>query len=165
MPCIFRSLALCHFGWAAVLLSLSGWFIASQMLALHYVSNGTWANVPWLLLASTVYTLPFTGLAAGLIILGRRIWSAGPRLRATLFRAHGLLLLLGILATAVGILGVKAAEQSSARGGGIMSPLAWVPLLYGIPTAILSAFSLSAAWLALPATEPYITVSRSGRTK
>ena len=148
---IFRSLALCHFAWAAVLLSLAGWFVAAQMLALRHVSSGTWANIPWLLLASVVSTLPFTGLAAGLIILGRRIWSPGPRLRTTLFRAHGLLLLLGTVATAVGILAVDAAEQSSARGGGIMSPLAWVPLLYGIPTVILSAVCLSAAWLALPA--------------
>lgn len=108
---IFRSLALCHFGWAAVLLALSGWFVSSQLLALRYFSSSTWANVPWLLLASALYTLPFTGLAVGLIILGRRMWSPGPGLRTTLFRAHGLLLLLGIAASAVGILGVEAAAR------------------------------------------------------
>lgn len=152
MPWIFRLLALCHFGWAAVLVSLSGWFVASQMLALRHVSTGTfWSNVPWLLVASAMYTLPFTGLAAGLIVLGSRIWSQGPRLRTTVLRAHGLLLLIGIVAMAVGIIGVEAAEMSAARGGGIMSPLAWIPLLYGIPIVLLSAFSLSAAWLALPA--------------
>jgi len=149
MRWIFRALALCHFGWAAVLLSFSGWLVASQMRALRYMSSVTWTSVAWLLLVIATYTLPFAGLAAGLIILGRRIWSPVPRLRTTLLLAHSLLLLLGSIAIVVGVLGVEAAEKSSARGGGIMSSLAWVPLWYGIPTAILAALSLSAVWLAL----------------
>jgi hypothetical protein len=83
--------------------------------------------------------------------VGRRLWSPGPRLRTTLLWTHGILLVFGSLAVYVGIHSVEAAEISISRGGGLLSPLAWIPLLFGLPTVVLAAFSLLAAMLALPA--------------
>jgi len=59
------------------------------------------------------------------------------------------------MAVAVGIHSVEAAELSSARGGGLLSPLAYVPLLFGAPVVVLASLSLVVAIVALP-------ISRSG---
>lgn len=49
--------------------------------------------------------------------LSRRIWSGG-------------------LSVASGVYAMRAAETSAARGGGLPSPLAWVPLISGIMLVI-----------------------------
>jgi hypothetical protein len=152
MRWVLRFLAVCHFGWGAVLLLAAGWPVLAAFRTLPHMSTGTiWTNLPNALLFAAMYAFPPAALGAWVGILGLRLWSPGARLRTTLLWTHGILLVLGSLAVYVGIHSVEAAEISSARGGGLLSPLAWIPLLFGLPIVVLAALSLPAAMLALPA--------------
>ena len=147
-----RFLAVCHFWWGAVLLFGAGWTVCVAFRILPNMSTGTiWTNLPHTLRWAAMHALPPAALGAWIGIVGRRLWSPGPRLRTTLLWTHGILLVFGSLAVYVGIHSVEAAEISISRGGGLLSPLAWIPLLFGLPTVVLAAFSLLAAMLALPA--------------
>jgi hypothetical protein len=61
------------------------------------------------------------------------------------------LLVVGSLAVYIGIRSVEAAEISTSWGGGLLSLLAWIPLLFGLPVVVLAAFSLCVGLLAFPA--------------
>ena len=150
-----RFLALCHFGWGGVLLLVSGWFAVSAFRILPYMSTGTlWTNLPNTMLAAALNALPPGALGVWMGILGRRLWSPGARLRAMLLWTHGVLLALGSLAVFAGIHAVKAADRSSAHGGGLLSPIAYVPLLFGVPVVVLALCSLAVAFVALPRYRP-----------
>ena len=173
MRWVLRFLAVCHFGWGGVLLLAAGWPALAAFRTLPHMSTGTiWTNLPNALLLSAMYALPPAALGAWMGLLGLRLWSPGARLRTTLLWTHGILLVLGSLAVYVGIHSVEAAEISSARGGGLLSPLAWIPLMFGLPILALAAFSLPAAMLVLPPgrtaglhheTAPYGTRETMGR--
>ena len=60
-----------------------------------------------------------------------------------------MLLVLGSLAVVIGIYSVEAAEISSARGGGLLSPYAYLPLLFGVPVLVLAVCSLVVALVGL----------------
>jgi hypothetical protein len=55
------------------------------------------------------------------------------------------MLMLGSLAVSLGIQSVEAMERSTARGGGLLGPLAYVPLLFGIPAVVVAMCSLVVA--------------------
>ena len=57
--------------------------------------------------------------------------------------------MLGSLAVVIGIYSVEAAEISSARGGGLLSPYAYLPLLFGVPMLVLAVCSLVVAIVGL----------------
>lgn len=86
-------------------------------------------------------------------ILGRRLWRRSPGLRPGLLRTHGLLLLPGILATILGVHAMEAAARSSERGGGLLSPLAAIPLILGIAILLMSLLSIVVALTVLGAEE------------
>ena len=48
---------------------------------------------------------------------------------------------------------MRAAERSAAKGGGLLSPIAALPLLFGIPVLVLSLCSIVVA-LKMPAPTP-----------
>ena len=85
---------------------------------------------------------------------GVELWSPRERLRTTLLWTHGILFALGALAVYSGIHSVEAMERSTARGGGLLGPLAYVPLLFGIPLVVLAFLSLFVALLVLPRYQP-----------
>jgi hypothetical protein len=148
---VLRFLALFHFGWGGVLLLAAGWTVLSAFRTLSHVSTGTiWTKLPGALLFAAVYALPPAALGVWMGILGRRLWSPGALLHTTLFWTHGILLMLGSLAVYIGIHSAEAALISISRGGGLLSPLAWIPLYFGVPVVVLAAFSLPVALLALP---------------
>jgi hypothetical protein len=152
---ILRCLALCHFGWSGVLLLAAGWSVWSAFRVLPFMSTGTiWTNLPASLVIGATYALPPAVLGLCMFILGRRLWSPGEQLRTTLLRTHGVLFALGALAVYIGIHSVEAMERSTARGGGLLGPLAYVPLLFGIPVVALAFLSLVAALLVVPRYHP-----------
>jgi hypothetical protein len=57
-----------------------------------------------------------------MIVLGRWAWNLRPHLRLALLITHGVLLLAGTLAVVAGVLAIRAAERSTASGGGLLSP-------------------------------------------
>ena len=140
-----RFLAVCHFAWGGGLLLGAGWSSWSTFRILPHLSTGTiWTNLPYALLLVATHALPPAALGVWMGLLGRRLWSPGAQLRTTLIWTHGILLVIGSLAVYVGIHSVEAAELSSSRGGGLLSPLAWIPLVFGLPIVVLAAFSLCA---------------------
>jgi hypothetical protein len=115
------------------------------------MSTGTiWTNLPGAMILAAAYAIPPAALGGWMIILGRRLWSPEERLRATLLWTHGVLLVLGFLAVYAGIHAMEAAELSSRRGGGLLSPMALFPLLLGSPVVVLALLSLAVALVALP---------------
>lgn len=148
---ILRVLALCHFAWSGVLLLAAGWIALSTLLVLPHMSTGTiWTNLPLVMMGTMMYALLPASLGIWMGILGRGLWSPGTRLRTRLLWTHGVLLLCGSLAVVGGIQAVEAANLSSARGGGLLSPYAWVPVLFGVPVVVLASCTLSIALAAFP---------------
>jgi len=143
---MLRFVALCHFLWALVLLLIAVWFGVSTLRVLPYMSSGTpLTNLPAVLLV----TVSTAGLPAGLgiwmAVLGRMAWTRTPRVRAVLLWTHGVLLVAGLSACAIGIAGMAAAARSAERGGGLLGPVAALPLLVGVPIVALALGSIAAA--------------------
>jgi ABC-type Fe3+ transport system permease subunit len=77
--------------------------------------------------------------------LGRMAWTRSPHARAALLWTHGVLFLAGALACVIGIAGMEAAARSAGRGGGLLGPVAALPLLIGVPTVVLAVCSIAVA--------------------
>jgi hypothetical protein len=143
---MMRCLALAHFAWGLLLVAVATYLGIGMLRMLPHLSSGTvWTNLPGVLLMATVYALPAGSLGLWMIVLGRWAWTKRPCLRLALLVTHGLLLLPGTLAVVVGVHALRAAERSTASGGGIMSPLAAIPLVFGVPVLILALGSIVAA--------------------
>ena len=152
---ILRFLSLCHVGWGSAYLAAAGWILYSVLRILPHMSSGTiWTNLPAALGMGATYASVPAVLGGWLFILGLRLWSPREHLRTTLLWTHGILFALGALAVYSGIHSVEAMERSTARGGGLLGPLAYVPLLFGIPLVILAFLSLFVALLVLPRYQP-----------
>ena len=63
---------------------------------------------------------------------------------------HGLRLGPALLAVAVGIADLRAAERSAAHGGGLLGAIGLIPLILGGCLAILSASAVAATDSLLP---------------
>jgi hypothetical protein len=151
MIVLLRCLALAHFGWAIVLLLISAYFGSGMLRTLAHLSSGN-AETTLLrfLFLAAVYTLPLAVLGLWMIVLGWRAWTMHPRLRLTLLISHGILLLPGTLAVYAGVHATRAAEISTASGGGLLSPLAMLPLVFGVPVLVLALCSITIAMTRLP---------------
>jgi hypothetical protein len=134
-----------------VLLLLSVWCVIAALMVLPHLSSGTiWSNLPTSLsIAAWQSFLPGT-LGVWMMIIGYRAWTSSAGLRKTLLISHGILLLPGLLATIVGVYGVRAAEFSSSRGSGLLSPIAYLPLVAGLCIVGLAALSVAVALVILP---------------
>src|SRR5262245_29054016 len=126
-----RILAVGHFLWSAILLLAALWSTYAVSTALTHTISGTpKSQLLAALYLITLYTAPIAALSAWLFILGRRLWTGTPT-RTALLITHSILLALALLAILIGLAAIHQANQSIARGGGIMSPLAWAPLIFG----------------------------------
>ena len=143
---MMRCLALAHFAWGLLLLLIATHFGVGMFRILPHLSSGTvWTNLPRVLLLAAVYALPLGTLGFWMIVLGRWAWTIRPRLRLALLVTHGVLLLPGTLAVVVGVHAMRAAERSAARGGGLLSPIAAYPLVFGVPVLVLGLCSIAVA--------------------
>jgi hypothetical protein len=151
-----RCLALAHFVWGGLLLLCAIFFGVSMLRILPHLSSGSvWTNLPGVLLLAAAYALPPGSLGLWMLVLGRWTWTARQRLRLALLITHGLLLVLGALAVVVGVHAMHAAERSTASGGGIMSPIAVLPLLFGIPVLVLALCAIAVALIMPPSTQEH----------
>lgn len=142
---VMRCVALLHFAWGLLLLLIATYFGVAMLRTLPHLSSGTaWTHVPGVLLLAAVYALPLGTLGFWMMVLGQWAWAIRPRLRLALLVTHGVLLLPGALAVAVGAYSMRAAERSTASGGGLLSPLAALPLAFGCPVLILALCSNAA---------------------
>lgn len=157
---IRRCLALAHFVWGGLLLLCGIFFGVSMLRILPHLSSGSvWTNLPGVMLVAAIYALPPGSLGFWMLVLGRWTWTARQRLRLALLITHGLLLMLGTLAVVGGVHAMQAAERSTASGGGIMSPLAALPLLFGIPVLVLALCAIAVALIMPASTQEDVTKS------
>ena len=148
---VIRCLALVHFASGLLLLAIASYLGGGMLRVLPHLSSGTvWTNLPGALLLAAVYALPFGVLGFWMIVLGSWAWTLRPHLRLALLITHGVLLLAGSLAVVAGVLAMRAAERSTASGGGLLSPLAALPLVFGVPVLGLALYSIAAALRVAP---------------
>lgn len=151
---VMRCLALVHFAWGLVLLVVAAGFGGGMLRVLPHLSSGTvWTNLPGVLLMASVYALPFGLPGLWMIVLGRWVWTLRPRLRLALLVTHVIMLLFGVLAVVTGVHAIRAAERSTASGGGIMSPIAALPVVLGVPVVVLALCSIVVALTVAPSKE------------
>jgi hypothetical protein len=152
MTWIRRSLAVVHLvaglfflagGISGVVLGVLGFF---NLLTRTARAQGPGA----LLLVAATVVLPGLGLGSGMLVLARWLWSGHPRLRAALLAVHACVLLLGALFIRWGFDAVAAAERSTARGGGLLSPVAFLPFVFGVPLLVFALASIAVALWAVP---------------
>jgi len=143
---MLRFVAFCHFVWALVLLAVAAWFGGSALSVLPHMSTGT--SLTTLLAVLTVtasMAAPPAALGIWMAVLGRMTWARSPDVRAPLLWTHGALLVAGLLACVSGAIAMEAAARSAERGGGLLGPIALLPLLGGIPIVLLAILSIGAA--------------------
>ena len=107
------------------------------------------------------HSLPFVLLGGWILILGRRTWNGAQPVRKVLLVTHGILFVIGSLSVVMGIYAIRDAEASIARGGGLLSPIAWVPLILGFLLVALALPSIIIALTAAPKTAD--TIKTKGR--
>ena len=150
-----RILAVLHWTWSLVLLLIAAWFVAAAFRILPHMSTGTpWTNLPSILMMAAMQASAPAVLGAWMALLGRWAWRGHPGIRAMLLATHGFLLIPGIGAVALGVLALRSAEQSTARGGGLMGPLAAIPLAAGACVSGLAAVSIAVALFGRPGPGP-----------
>jgi len=98
----------------------------------------------WLMLIATQLLLP-AAWGIWLISLALRVWHPKPQHSRPLICTSVLMLALGGLNCVWGYHALQAAERSSSSGGGLLSPVALLPLLIGVPLVILAILSVLAA--------------------
>ena len=153
---IRRCLALGHLGLGLAVLLSGASYTALVITGLPQLSRdapGT-SLLGAALFATTMAFVPLVGCGAWLMVLARWLWSGHRRLRTALLVTHGFLLLLGSLGVVVGLQAVDAAERSTARGGGLLSPLAFLPFLFAVPLLAFALCSIAAALRVIPASPP-----------
>ena len=147
---MLRVVALLHFLWSVLLMSAAALLAWSALRVQPHLSSGTpFTKTLVVSLVAVTTAGPWAALGFGLAVLGWMAWTRSPRVRAALLWTHGPLLVLGLLACSIGIAGMQAAERSAQRGGGLLGPVAVVPLLFGVPIVALALCAIVAA-LKLP---------------
>jgi hypothetical protein len=146
-----RCLGLGHYAWGTVLLLLAAWLVTSVFRTLPYMSNGSiLSRLPTVLLLAVVYAGPLGLLGTWIVVLGHWVLTGHTRLRTALLVTHGLLMLPGLFASILGVHAMRAASRSAAQGGGLLSPVAVIPLAIGAPVVILALSSIVLALTVLP---------------
>lgn len=83
------------------------------------------------------------------IVLGLRLWQPGTEVTASLGWTHAAYLAIDVLLVAYGFWMLRAAEESAARGGGLLGAIGLIPIGLGLLLAMFSVITL--AWLRLAA--------------
>jgi hypothetical protein len=76
------------------------------------------------------------------ILLARRMWRRDPTVIRALRRTHYVFLIIDALLIWYGLWMLKAAEESAARGGGLLGGLGAIPIGLGVFLAVFSAVTL-----------------------
>lgn len=145
MRWLMRGLAVWHIVWGLLLVLCASYV---TWTALAHMLTGKASNIVAMLFLVGQYAAPLALLGAWMLALAHRIWVGKRSVRTALLVTHGILLVLGIPSIMIGVHAVRAAEISTARGGGLLSPLAWLPLILGI---FIAALALPSVVLALTA--------------
>lgn len=115
--------------------------IARRLLAVAHIAIGILLMpmiVISLLVAAPILLIgPIWG-----IVLGLRLWRSDPRVDTALRRTHLVYLAIDGLLIAYGFWMLRAAEESAARGGGLLGGIGLIPIGLGILLAMFSVVTL-----------------------
>ena len=104
-----------------------------------------------LLIPLTLFPLTLTPIMLGgpvwVILLARRLWRRDATVLRTLRRTHLVFLAIDALLIWYGVWMLKAAEESAARGGGLLGGLGLIPIGLGL---LLGCFSILTLVVARP---------------
>ena len=143
-----RILAFVHFLYAIVLFSGALWLAVSAFKIIPYMTCGTvFTNIPNALFIGFTQGAPLILAALLFSAAGWGIWSHYWLIKKYLLWFHGLSIIFSAGLIIIGIHAVKAAEASCAKGGGILSPIAWVPIIIGVPIMSIAIFTFTIALL------------------
>ena len=99
-----------------------------------------------LLIPVTLFPLTLTPITLGgpiwTIMLALRVWRRDPTVIPTLRRTHYVFLIIDALLIVYGVWMLKAAEESAARGGGLLGGLGVIPIGLGVCLAVFSVVTL-----------------------
>jgi len=152
---ILRSLAVVHFACGIVLLiGVVSYTVLGVRGLPQLVSSAQGGRASGgTLLVVAAFLLPELALGAGMLVLARWLWSGDRRLRKALLVVHSVVLVIGALFIKWGFDAVAAAERSTARGGGLLSPSAIFPFFIGVPLLVFALCSIAIALKVVPRTE------------
>ena len=117
----------------------------SRALAVAHVAIAI-LLIPLMLFPITLAPIMLIG-PAWAILLARRLWRRDPTVIRTLRRTHFVFLVIDALLIWYGVWMLRAAEESAARGGGLLGGLGLIPIGLG---ALLGCFSLLTLVVARP---------------
>jgi ABC-type Fe3+ transport system permease subunit len=80
-----------------------------------------------------------------LVVLGHRLWRQGDEVGGLLRWTHVVVLVVAALLCAYGLFALRAAEQSAARGGGLLGAFGLLPLALGV---VLGTTAVVSLWVA-----------------
>ena len=162
MHWLLRGMAVGHFVWGLIFVLFAAYVTYSAFAVLAYMSSGNiWSKLAAAMFVTIQHSLPFVLLGGWILILGRRTWNGAQPVRKVLLVTHGILFVIGSLSVVMGIYAIRDAEASIARGGGLLSPIAWVPLILGFLLVALALPSIIIALTAAPKTAD--TIKTKGR--
>jgi len=117
----------------------------SRALAVAHVAIAI-LLIPLMLFPITLAPIMLIG-PAWAILLARRLWRRDPTVIRTLRRTHVVFLVIDALLIWYGVWMLRAAEESAARGGGLLGGLGLIPIGLG---ALLGCFSILTLVVARP---------------
>lgn len=123
---------------------LFGLVFGGMLAGAHWGTPTSGMSATMLLLVATQFLLP-TAWGVWLVTLAVRLWQPGPQLANPLTWTSVLMLAFGGLNCVWGYLAMQAAERSASNGGGLLSPVAMLPLLIGLPLVVLALLSVLVA--------------------
>lgn len=115
-----------------------------RVLAVVHVAVGL-LSLPLILFFGLTLAPLLIGGPLWLMILGLRLWRQGEGTVALLRRTHVVVLVVAALLGAYGLFALRAAQQSAAKGGGLLGAFGFLPLAFGVVLGATAAVSL---WLA-----------------
>ncbi len=139
----FRVLAVGH-GVIGTIPLLFHLLLGGFLLGRAQMLPGSGITLGWLLHSMLSLLLPVVW-AVWFGVLAWWLWRPTPRLLAPLLWTHMLALVPGSLLCVWGFYALGAAARSTRAGGGLLSPVAVIPLFLGAPLVALALCSLVAA--------------------
>jgi hypothetical protein len=121
--------------------------LACRLTGLLHILSGLLS-----LLVAVAFVMTLTPLAVlgpvWFIVLGAWLWRPAREIFIWLRRTHLVVIPMAVMQVIYGLFSLRAAEESAARGGGLLGPIGLFPLGFGVWFTLLAALALGLVYLA-----------------